>query len=60
MLTKQDRRSQAGEGWGNDGTWYLEADAQTTPEVVLLFTKPVSVDEASWGQIKSGYTDGTE
>ena len=46
LLTRQDRRSEEGEGWGNDGSWWLEAEAACALEVELLFTRPTAVAEA--------------
>jgi len=46
VLTKQDRRSAEGEGWGDDGTWWLAAAAPTELEVLALFQEPATVETA--------------
>jgi len=46
VLTKQDRRSEGGEGWGTDGSWWLRAESEAELEVELLFREPTAVERA--------------
>ncbi len=39
-LTRQDWRAFSGNGWGNNGAWYLEVPNPCELEVTLVFQKP--------------------